>query len=278
MALVVLSITWDVYKDYTIRDVHVKMQPSVIEYMMRQLRTSKVMQLLHINSDPEGSEDMSVVIKSILQNECSMVVVDKDNVIKGAALCYCMTKQWKSWTAMKLLNTAGSMEELLNITIKALEEHNLRNPDERLEDCLHIFYIKVDEDLREDPCFMKRFYGAMSELGRHMKLPYVSLLAFTNLERDLLAVTDFQESTRIIYSMYIHNRRRPFDKLRDMDEMYAALYVKKLEPLTHYDDIVLRHPQLMIKDPKSKPGRRSAPNVVKPQQQETEPAQDQEED
>lgn len=266
MANVVLNIIWDVYEDYTIRDIHPKTQPIVLDYMMSRLHSSKVMKLLQMDNDSEMVDDIKVVFQNFLQNESSVLVLDKENAVKGVALCCCMTKEWKSWTALKLLNTSAKMKELVNIIITGVKEHNLNNPDDPLTDSLHIFYYKLEPELQNNFCFMKKFFHAISEVGRHMKLPCVSMLSFINAERNFLEKLHFQESAHIIYSMYIHNGRRPFDKLRDMDEMYASLYLNKLEPLIHYEDFIIRHPHLMIKETKRKPERRSVqPVVVEPE-------------
>lgn len=264
MANDLLDITWGVYNDYTIRDVHLKMQPAVLDYVMSHLYTSKVMQLLQIESDSAVVDDMKLVFQNLLENESSVVVLDKENVIKGVGINSCMTKKWKSWTAIKLLNSSPKMTELLNIILTAIKNYNNHNPDEQLTDTLHIFYYKFEPELNENFCFKKRFLNAICEVGRHMKLPYVSNLSFINLDREFLDKTDFKETSRIIYSMYVHNGRRPFDKLRDMDEMYASLYIKKLEPLIHYDDFIIRHPHLIIRDVKRKQDRRSVISLKPP--------------
>lgn len=56
-----------------------------------------------------------------------------------------------------------------------------------------------------------------------------------------MELAGFKEMIRIICSMYVFKGKRPFDRLRDINEMYGGFYEKQVEKLKPYKEMVLRH-------------------------------------
>uniref|UniRef100_A0A1A9ZER6 Uncharacterized protein n=1 Tax=Glossina pallidipes TaxID=7398 RepID=A0A1A9ZER6_GLOPL len=248
-----LSIDWGIYKNLRITDIHEKMRHRVRTYMMEGCRNHRLFKLLKYGEDPGVEEDMFRIVNHILENDCSIMVTDDQNEIRGAALVKCMTAEARSWTALRLIVRSTYVSDALELLNTTLQNGMILLPRDNSKDSLHFFSYRVDENLLVDKCFMKRFYNTVCEVARHMKMPRVTYVALLQADRDLVTENDFIQIVTTIYSMFMLRNRRPFDRMRDTNEMFAGLYIKNVPPLIHFDSFQVRHPHLATKEaPKKK--------------------------
>uniref|UniRef100_A0A1A9VCT0 Uncharacterized protein n=1 Tax=Glossina austeni TaxID=7395 RepID=A0A1A9VCT0_GLOAU len=248
-----LGIEWGVYKNLRITDIHEKMRPRVRTYTMEGCRNHRLFKLLKFGEDPGVEGDMIRIVNHILENDCSIMVTDDQNAIRAVALVKCMTTEARSWTALRLIVRSLCVSDALELLNTTLQNGMNLPPVDKNKDSLHLFSYRVDENLFLDKCFMKRFYNTICEVARHMKMPRVTYVALLRADRDLVTENDFIQVVTTIYSMFMLRNRRPFDRMRDTNEMFAGLYIKNVPPLIHFDSFQVRHPHLATKEaPKKK--------------------------
>lgn len=113
---------------------------------------------------------------------------------------------------------------------KMMFEYAKEHPKEPF-DSLHLFEFYVNPPLDVDDDFMVKFFNAICETARHMKMPRLTYLAISLQEQTLAEKVELVELNRFIYSMYLEKGRRPFGVMRGIGELNAILYGKDLEPL-----------------------------------------------
>ncbi|XP_073832373.1 uncharacterized protein [Musca autumnalis] len=234
------SIVWANYKNLQIRDVHEKQRPQIKEYILKNVLNNAVYQVLKYHENPTFKEDLSRIIQHILENDSSILVMDmENNEIQGIALMKCMSEEWRSWTALKVLISNQNLEELIDLTKISITNASEEIPEPW--DSLHLFYYHIDPIWSEDLCLISKFFLAISMVGQNMRMPRVTYMALCREEGLMFEEQGFKELWRILYSMYVYRDRRPFDHLRDLNEMYGCLYEKKLEALRPFQELTIRH-------------------------------------
>ncbi|KAI9590696.1 hypothetical protein GQX74_008863 [Glossina fuscipes] len=260
----ILGIDWGAYKNLRITDIHEKMRPQVRSYMMEGCRNHRLFELLKVGEDPGVEEDMLRIINHILENDCSIMVTDDQNAIRAVALVKCMTAEARSWTALRLIVRSTYVSDFLELLNTTLQSGINLHPDDSNKDSLHFFSYRVDENLLPDKCFMRRFHNAICEVARHMKMPRITYVALLQADRDFVTENDFIQIVTTIYSMFMLRNRRPFDRMRDTNEMFAALYIKDVPPLIHFDSFQVRHPHLATKEAPKKKIAEKMQSIQKP--------------
>ncbi|XP_061391628.1 mucin-4-like [Musca vetustissima] len=188
----------------------------------------------------EFQENLKEIIQHILENESSLVIMDSEtDDIYGVALMQCMSEEWRSWTALKVLIHNRNLEELIDLSRNLLQENALEN--HKTYDSLHIFSYYIEPLWWDNRCFREKFFEAISLVGQHRHMPRVTYMALCRREGDLFEANGFREIQRVLYSMYVYKGRRPFDHLRDLDEMYGCLYEKEVEKLMPFEKLKIRH-------------------------------------
>ncbi|XP_037808447.1 uncharacterized protein LOC119601537 [Lucilia sericata] len=237
------QINWFDYGDYKILDVHEKLHQQVQQYLLKHFYNHRIFQVLKLQQEADIEKEFLKIVKHILENESSILVMDlRNNEIKGVALLMCMTQKWRSWMALQLLIENERFRELCDLIRWCLQQQTIRHPQNPGGDSLHLFSFHVCEELQENKEFMCGFFKAICEVCRHMHMPRVTYLCLAQSDRDYLNLAEFKEMVRIIYSIYTtYKGRRPFDRLRDINEMYGGFYEKKVEILIPYQDMLVRH-------------------------------------
>ncbi|XP_005180394.2 uncharacterized protein LOC101887566 [Musca domestica] len=234
------SIVWVNYKNLQICDIHEKQRPLVKDYILKNFLSNELHQILGYHENIEFQEDLQRILQHLLENDSSIMVWDSENdEIRGVALMKCMLEKWYSWTALKVLIRNSNLEELIDLSRNSLK--NMASEIREQLDSLHIFYYFFESDLCEDFCFVAKFFQAISLVGQHMQMPRITYMALGRREGELFEENGFQEMQRLLYSMYVYRGRRPFDHLRDLNEMYGCLYEKKLENLKPFRELEIRH-------------------------------------
>ncbi|XP_065365719.1 uncharacterized protein LOC135958752 [Calliphora vicina] len=237
-----IQIDWFNYRHYKIMDVPEKLHNQVQQFMLEHFRSYRLFQALKIQQEAEIEKDFLKIVKHILHNECSIMVVDgRNNNIKGLALLKCMTQEWRSWTALQIIIENERFKELCDLVQWCLQQQFLKILNNPGGDTLHLFSFHLCKDLEQDEKFMFQFFQTICEVARHMNLQRVTYLCLSQSDRACLQSAGFAEIVRIIYSMYVFKGRRPFDRLRDINEMYGGFYEKKVEPLKPFQDMIVRH-------------------------------------
>ena len=249
MALAI-QINWCNYGSYKIIDVNEKLHDKVIKYMLESFYNDELLKVLKVQEEPGVAEDFHNLIKHVLLNDCSIMVVEEQtNEIKGVALLKWMTNKWHSWMDCKLLIKCQHLMEICVMVLQCFESMKEKDPyNDSAIDSLHIFDYHLCQELLDDEEFLQHFFNSICEVARHMHMPRVTYMCLHSRDRAILDDCGFDEVTRVIYSLFVHKGRRPFDRLRDINEMYACLYEKQVEPILPFQGMIVRHAK--AKDPK----------------------------
>lgn len=237
----IIQINWLDYGPYKILDVPDKFHNQVLEFMLEYFRSYPLFKILKISQDNQTEQEFLKLVKHILLDESSIMVVNENNEIKGIALLKCMTQEWRSWIALQLLIENKIFKELYASITWCREQQSLKYPKNPAGDSLHIFCFHFCEELRKDEKFLLKFLSTIQEVAQHMHLEKVTYLCLTRENAEIMELAGFKEMIRIIYSMYVFKGKRPFDRLRDINEMYGGFYEKQVEKLKPYKEMVLRH-------------------------------------
>ncbi|EDV99185.1 GH13170 [Drosophila grimshawi] len=173
--------------------------------------------------------------KHILRNECSVMILDEtETEIIAVALLEWMTGEWHSWTFLPLTISKGLFQELI-LMKKALMDSTKRRIEADNFDCLMVHEVGFPRSLFEDESFLMCMFDVIGEVAAHMHMPRVCFIALTAKEQYAVELADYEECGKSIYSIYkVAGNKRPFDCLRDLDEMFAILYVLNLNPILNY--------------------------------------------
>ncbi|XP_030080367.1 uncharacterized protein LOC111597756 isoform X2 [Drosophila hydei] len=170
----------------------------------------------------------------ILRNECSIMMLDQSETkILAVALLEWMTDAWHSWVFLPAFVGKGLFQRLIELkdnliasTKKSLQLDNF--------DALMVHEIGFPEDLYEDQSFQMCVFDVFGVVAQHMHMPRVCFIALTTKDQYVAELAEYEEIGRSIYSIYKVENTRPFDCLRDLDEMYALLYELPMDPIVHY--------------------------------------------
>ncbi|XP_075156061.1 uncharacterized protein LOC142229392 [Haematobia irritans] len=234
------TIEWSKHHNLPIHDIHEKQHGNVIEYVLQHYFDNELFKILGYHEDREFHIDLVNILKHCLKNDCSIMVSDPEyNEIYGVAILKCMTEEWYSWISLRLLINGNRFKELMDFTYIALQDY-AREKHEK-SDGLHLFYYYVEPWLESQECFMIRFFNAISLVASYMHMPRITYMALSHKEAIVLEEDGYNEIVRILYSMYVYKGRRPFDHLRDLNEMHGSLYEIKVEPIMHFEEIAVRN-------------------------------------
>uniref|UniRef100_A0A1I8Q3C0 Uncharacterized protein n=1 Tax=Stomoxys calcitrans TaxID=35570 RepID=A0A1I8Q3C0_STOCA len=232
-------IEWDVYH-HLILDVHEKQYDRVKDYIMQHYLSNELYQTLGYHKDPEFHKDLKTLIKHLLENDSSLMVLDvESDSINGIALLKCMSEEWRSWTSLQVLINNQHLKELIDFPRYSVQDYAAEQQTKW--DGLHIFYYHVEPFLGANQCFMAKFFNAIANVAKHMHMPRITYMALSLKDAALLEEMSYKEVKRILYSMYVYKGRRPFDHLRDLNEMHGSLYEFKVEPLKHFEELYPKH-------------------------------------
>ncbi|XP_037933108.1 uncharacterized protein LOC119668777 isoform X2 [Teleopsis dalmanni] len=211
-----LSIIWHTHGDFIIRDIDPKWHNRVCNYLVENYVKPRTKFLSLIDEYlPVNEEEYRMFAKHILQNECSIVVMNEDKEIFGVALLMWMTKIWRTWTAIRLKCNHRRSNYLVQLCQGMVYEH-AENFNGSTHDSLNVFHYCLNDQLREDKLFM--------------------------YQREAKAA-GFKEASRCVYSLFKYKGMRPFARLREIDENFAVLYMCYVESLVPYYKMTVFEPQ-----------------------------------
>lgn len=239
----IIQINWCNYGGYKVIDVNEKLHDKVQAFMLEYFRNNELFKVLKVHEQPGIEKDFLKLIKHILLNDCSIMVVEEaTNAIKGVALLKWMTQDWHSWMDWKLLIECQHLLEICDMVLRCFERIQAKDPNnDSAKDSLHIFSYHLCKELQDNEEFLRHFFDSICEVARHMHMPKVTFMCLHSKDCKILENYGFQEVNRIIYSLFVYKGRRPFDRLRDVNEMYGCLYEKCVPAIQPFQDMIVRH-------------------------------------
>jgi len=102
-------------------------------------------------------------------------------------------------------------------------------------DCLMVHEVGFPEHLYTNHDFQICIFDVFGSVAQHMHMPRVCFVALSVKEQYAAELAEFSECGRSIYSIYKVGNQRPFDVLRDLDEMYALLFMLPIDPILVYE-------------------------------------------
>ncbi|XP_067635509.1 uncharacterized protein [Eurosta solidaginis] len=240
-----LEIFWDEYKNVAvdekqrnvlIRDIPQKWLLRICEYMVEHsFRPNRIFQHLGILDIPNVVDNYRRIVMHLLRDECSLMVIDVNTEeILGVALVKLMTKEWRSWISwLQLLDMTSLYGEFMLLQRMLVLKYDNENSEHHI-DSLHLFEYYLKPELSNDNIFMSKFFNSICTTARHMLMSRVSFIAVTLKEQQQAELFNFETLTFLIYSLVEHQGVRPFQSLRDIDEMYLILYERQVKPLTPF--------------------------------------------
>ncbi|KAM7348155.1 uncharacterized protein ACRADG_007572 [Cochliomyia hominivorax] len=237
----VIQINWFDNGVYKILDVTDKLHEQVWQFMWEYFQSNQLFHVLKISQDPDIENELQKIIKHILQDNSSLVVMNENKEIMGVALLKCMTRKWRSWSCLHVQIENEHFKELYAVLQWCRQQQFIKHPENPGGNSLHLFSFHLNEELMEDKEFLMEFFKAISQVARHMHLKRVTYLCLTRQARECMELAGFKEMIRIIYSIYVFKGKRPFQRLRDINEMYGGFYEKQVEGLKSYQEMIVRH-------------------------------------
>lgn len=101
-------------------------------------------------------------------------------------------------------------------------------------DSLMVLEMGLQSYMYDDNDFLNCIFDVFAAVAQHMKMPNVCIIALTVKEQRAAEEALYDEHGKSIYSIYKVNNKRPFDVLRDFNEMHALNYLLTLEPILYY--------------------------------------------
>ncbi|XP_037933107.1 uncharacterized protein LOC119668777 isoform X1 [Teleopsis dalmanni] len=238
-----LSIIWHTHGDFIIRDIDPKWHNRVCNYLVENYVKPRTKFLSLIDEYlPVNEEEYRMFAKHILQNECSIVVMNEDKEIFGVALLMWMTKIWRTWTAIRLKCNHRRSNYLVQLCQGMVYEH-AENFNGSTHDSLNVFHYCLNDQLREDKLFMCKWFSSIIKVARHMKMPKITYIALSVADQREAKAAGFKEASRCVYSLFKYKGMRPFARLREIDENFAVLYMCYVESLVPYYKMTVFEPQ-----------------------------------
>ncbi|XP_030241250.1 uncharacterized protein LOC115563036 [Drosophila navojoa] len=229
------DIKWDTWNDMPITDIHFKNYELAIEFMWENsFLQSIVFEGLGLHDLTEMKPIYHDYCMHILRNECSVMMLDEtETKILAVALLEWMTDAWHSWVFLPAFVGKGLFQRLIELKgdLMAATKRSLQM---ETFDSLMVHEIGFPADLYEDQDFQMCIYDVFGMVAQHMHMPRVCFIALTTKDQYTAELADYMEIGRSIYSIYKVDNNRPFDCLRDLDEMYALLYMLPLTPIRNY--------------------------------------------
>ncbi|KAH8271768.1 hypothetical protein KR044_005307, partial [Drosophila immigrans] len=182
-------------------------------------------------------EAFSSYCMHILRNECSVMMLTKDETqIVAVALLEWMTEEWHSWILLPSVVPKGLFQEFILLRKELVQNTKIAMELDNF-DSLTVHEVGFPEDLYYNIDFQICMFDVFGSVAQHMHMPRVLFIALTTREQDAADSAEYTEYGRSIYSIYKVGNQRPFDVLRDLDEMYALLYILPLDPIVYYQDM-----------------------------------------
>lgn len=101
-------------------------------------------------------------------------------------------------------------------------------------DALFVHEIAFPDELYFNRDFLSTIFDVFGFVAQHMHMPRVSFIALSSVDQEAASLIDYEEIGRTIYSIYKVGNTRPFDILRELDEMYALLFELAVSPVLKY--------------------------------------------
>ncbi|XP_062142231.1 uncharacterized protein LOC133850209 isoform X1 [Drosophila sulfurigaster albostrigata] len=232
------DIKWDVWEDMPITDIHFKNYSLVIEFMWtKSFLQNIVYKGVGLHEEEGMKEIFSNYCMHILRNECSVMMLSKDETqIVAVALLEWMTDEWHSWIVLPSTVPKGLFQEFIHLK-KDLMQHTKIAMELDNFDSLTVHEVAFPDALYTDIDFQICMFDVFGSVAQHMHMPRVCFIALTTREQNAADLAEYAEYGRSIYSIYKVGNKRPFDVLRDLDEMYALLFLLPLDPILYYQDM-----------------------------------------
>ncbi|XP_034473226.1 uncharacterized protein LOC117780706 [Drosophila innubila] len=232
------DIKWDVWEGMPITDIHFKNYNIVIDFMWKNsFLQNIVFKGVGLHEMDGMKEIYTDYCMHILRNECSVMMMNREETqIVAVALLEWMTDEWHSWIFLPSTVSKGLFQELI-----LLKKELMKNVKLSLEldnfDCLMVHEVGFPEDLFSNNDFQICIFDVFGAVAQHMHMPRVCFIALTMREQFAAEMAEYAEYGRSIYSIYKVGSQRPFDVLRDLDEMYALLFMLPLDPILIYENM-----------------------------------------
>ncbi|EDW37299.1 GL25609 [Drosophila persimilis] len=232
------EIKWDEYEGMPVTDINFKHYDLVIDFMWENsFLKSMVFEGLGL-FEVEGMRQIySNYVRHILQNECSVMMLSADETeIKAVGLLEWMTEEWHSWVFLP-----SSIPKCLFKQVIMMKQELVAATKENLGlavyDSLTVHEIGFPDDLCFNRDFLLCMFDTFGAVAQHMHMPRVCFIALSTVEQAAASVVEYDEIGRTIYSIYKVGSSRPFDILRELDEMYALIFELPVSPIVHYMDM-----------------------------------------
>ncbi|KAH8297894.1 hypothetical protein KR018_000394 [Drosophila ironensis] len=240
----VYEIHWGDYEGMRITDInskqvlHPKYYDMVIEFMWNNsFLKSLVYESLGLFELPDMKETYTTYVRHILRNECSVMMISEDETqIKAVGLLEWMTEEWHSWVFFP-----SSLPRNLFQQIIMMKKELIDSTKEKLGvstyDSLVVHEIAFPDELYFNKDFLMLMFDIFGLVAEHMHMPRVSFIALSSVDQEAANMLEYDEIGRMIYSIYKVGNSRPFDILRELDEMYALLYELPVAPILKYTEM-----------------------------------------
>ncbi|KAH8376701.1 hypothetical protein KR093_000919, partial [Drosophila rubida] len=207
----------------------------VIEFMWKNSFLQNVVYKgIHLHEVEGMKENYASYCMHILRNECSVMMLTKDETqIVAVALIEWMTEEWHSWILLPSTVTKGLFQEFILLKKELVHNTKIAMGLECF-DALTVHEVGFPDDLYTNMDFQICIFDVFGSVAQHMHMPRVCFIALTTREQDAADLAEYADYGRSIYSIYKVGNKRPFDILRDLDEMYALIYLLPLDPIIHY--------------------------------------------
>ncbi|KAH8411911.1 hypothetical protein KR222_002116 [Zaprionus bogoriensis] len=237
------DIKWDVYEGMPITDINFKQlvlfrfyrnYSLVIDFMWQYgFMNNIVYEGVGLHEMEEMKEIYSNYCLHILRNECSVMMLSQDETqVIAVALLEWMTEE----IYLPSVVPNGLFQELILLR-KGLMYRTKEQQEWEKIDSLMVLELGFTQEMYEDQNLQICMFDVFGAVAQHMHMPRICFIALTVREQMAAELAEFEEYGRSIYSIYKVGNQRPFDVLRDLDEMYAVLFVLALEPILFYRDM-----------------------------------------
>ncbi|KAH8328957.1 hypothetical protein KR074_000616 [Drosophila pseudoananassae] len=239
------DIHWDSFEGMRITDINSKRPYSfcryydmVVEFMWNQsFLKSLVFESLGFFEMADMKENYSIYVRHILRNECSVMMISQDETqIKAVGLLEWMTDEWHSWVFFPSSLPRNLFQQIIMMK-KELIDATKEKLGISVYDSLMVHELAFPDDLYFNKDFLMTMFDVFGVVAQHMHMPRVSFIALSTVDQEAASMIEYDEIGRTIYSIYKVGNTRPFDILRELDEMYALLFELPVSPIVKYTEM-----------------------------------------
>ncbi|EDV59136.2 uncharacterized protein LOC6542558 isoform X2 [Drosophila erecta] len=229
------DIQWEVFEGMQIVDINSKYYDMVIEFMWSQsFLKSLVYESLGLFDLPNMKETYSWYVRHILRNECSVMMISEDETqIRAVGLLEWMTEEWHSWVFFPSSLPRNLFQQIIMMK-KELIDATKASLGVSTYDALFVHEIAFPDELYFNQDFLATIFDVFGFVAQHMHMPRVHFIALSSVDQEAASLIEYEEVGRTIYSIYKVGNTRPFDILRELDEMYALLFELAVSPVQKY--------------------------------------------